>query len=99
MASKPKEKELIPADDKPRWHVITVETDTPGQYLHRLLYGPHRQALGRTPGDLKRFREIADFCNRRGMVPKPKVLCKADLNLPVPKHKPAAETPEPAPAP
>lgn len=98
MASKPKEKELIPADDAPQWHVITVETDVPGRYLHRLLYGNVRQSLGRTPADLRRFRDLADFCNKRGLAPRPKVLCKADENLPVPKHKTAVETVEPAEA-
>jgi hypothetical protein len=87
MASKSKEKELIPADNTPQWHVVTVETETRGTYLHRLLYGTKRQALGRTPADLRRFRELADFCNKRGLAPRPKVLCKADESLPVPKHK------------
>jgi hypothetical protein len=91
MASDSKEQELIPADDTPQWHVVSVETEV-SVYQHRLLYGTKRQASGKTPADLRRFRDLADFCNKRGLAPRPKVLCKADESLPVPKHKAAAET-------
>jgi hypothetical protein len=85
------EGELIPADNKPQWLVVSTEPDIAGRQLHRLLYGKARQAFGRTPGDLRRFREIAEFCNARGLEPREKVQCLADDNLPVPpKRKPGA---------
>jgi hypothetical protein len=87
MASESKEQELIPADEKPRWTVSSSEPDSDGKQVHRLFWGGVKQARGTTPADLRRFRELADFCNKRGLVPRPKVLCKADESLPVPKHK------------
>ncbi len=96
MPSKPKDQELIPADDKPVWLVTSSEPDDHGGQIYRLFHGTKSQSMGRTPGDLRRFRDIADFCNKRGLQPVPKVLCKADQNLPVAKHKAHAENPESA---
>ncbi len=78
------EKELLPADDKPQWLVVSTEPDAFGKQLHRLLFGKKRQALGKTPADLRRFRDLADFCNKRGLEPREKVQCLADENLPAP---------------
>lgn len=100
MPSKPKEKELIPADEKPVWSVASTEPDAQGRQIHRLFYGKKRQASSKSPADLIRFRQLADFCNKQRLEPRPKILCKADENLPIPRRKTApVETPEPAAAP
>lgn len=87
--AKPSQGGLIPAEETPRWTVGSSDPDSRGNQLHRLYYGKTRQAIGRTPADLARFRQIADHNNARGLAPKPKIQCRADENLPAPKHKTA----------
>lgn len=106
MPSKPKSKkpaegELIPADTAPIWTVTSTEPDELGNQRHRLFYGRKSQATGRTPGHLRRFREIAEHNNARGLAPKPKIQCRADENLPAPPRRksdaaPQQETSEPS---
>ncbi len=75
--SKPAESELIPADSRPTWTVIT--THDGDQPVHRLLYGTTVQDRGKTPGCLERLRAVAAWCNKRNLAPRVKVQCLADL--------------------
>ncbi len=102
------DKELF-EKEKPRWEVITlhrkqtkleIARKVPREILrHELLYGGKVEATRKGEGGLEQLRAMAKFMNERGMEPKPKIQCLADVGLPVLPRKKAAAAAEPEPTP
>lgn len=96
------------ADPAPRWDVITIHHRQTRQEIaaktpkhishHELLFDGRVQTKRKSPQGLKTLREMAEFMNKRGMVPQSKIpQCVADTGLPVlKKSKPAAAPEAPA---
>lgn len=80
--------ELPLADPAPRWDVITIhhrqtkieiaKKDPKVISHHELIYGGKVQLKRKMPAGLATLREMAAFMNARGMVPQPKISCRAD---------------------
>lgn len=64
---------------------------------YALLYGGSVQKKATFERDVERLREMAAFCNKRGLVPRPAVQCLADTNIP-PLKKSKAKPQAPAEA-
>lgn len=55
---------------------------------YALLYGGVVQKKATGERDVERMREMASFCNKRSLVPRPAVQCLADTNIaPLPKRR------------
>jgi hypothetical protein len=94
--------ELPLSKDAPRWDVITIHHRQTRQEIaaktpkhishHELLFDGRVQTKRKSPQGLKTLREMADFMNKRGMVPKSKLPdCRADEGTSV-LVKPNAQT-------
>ena len=65
---------------------------------HELIYAGVVQLKRKGPLGLATLREMAEFMNKRGMVPKPKIECLADVGIPALSRKPKAAAAESEPA-
>lgn len=64
---------------------------------HELIFNGKVQLKKKGDGGLSTLRDMAAFMNKRGMVPKDKVQCLADVGLsPLPRKKATAPESEPA---
>jgi hypothetical protein len=108
METNTQDKELF-EKEKPRWEVITlhrkqtkleIARKAPREILrHELLYGGKVETTRKGEGGLEQLRAMAKFMNERGMTPKPKIQCLADVGLPALSRKKDAAAVEPEAAP
>lgn len=84
----------LPITESPRWTVEPVfkrqtkdeiKAGKPKELKHYvLIYAGTAEKKATGERDVERLREMARFCNKRGLVPREPVQCLADTNLPAP---------------
>jgi hypothetical protein len=65
--------------------------------FYALVYGGITQKKAIGESQVQRLREMASFCNKRGLAPRPAVQCLADTNIPPLPRKAKSRTLNPAP--
>lgn len=90
MSHKPSQE--LPLDIPERWTVepifrrqtkAEIDAGKPKELKHyALIYGGIVQKKATFERDVARLREMAAFCNKRTLAPRPAVQCLADTNIP-----------------